>query len=165
MSTNNSDNDFLSDNKATSNTPSPQVASDNSEKKIKLDENAALTESITESKNDLENDQLSESYNPQTNSNLKIKLNGKDVDLLESSLNSSSLWTSTENSFVQVTDKLLHRGIQTDYLNNTNTNIQAIQPNSVNSVKSPSNVLMANHSNGQNPPLKNLPVSTNNKSM
>jgi len=103
-----SENDFLSSSQ-TLKSPSPRVYFIQSEKKIKLEQAANMTESVQV---DME-DPLNSKSN---GSSLLTKVNGK--DLMESSLNSSALWTSTENSFVQVTDKLLHRGIQTDQANN-----------------------------------------------
>jgi hypothetical protein len=103
-----SENDFLSSSQ-TLKSPSPRVYFIQSEKKIKLEQSANMTEG---GQVDME-DPLNSKSN---GSSSLIKVNGK--DLMESSLNSSALWTSTENSFVQVTDKLLHRGIQTDQANN-----------------------------------------------
>ncbi len=103
-----SENDFLSSSQ-TLKSPSPRVYFIQSEKKIKLEQSANMTEG---GQVDME-DPLNSKSN---GSSSLIKVNGK--DLMESSLNSSALWTSTENSFVQVTDKLLPRGIQTDQANN-----------------------------------------------
>ncbi len=122
-----SDNDFLISTQVLK-TPSPRVFFIQSEKKIKLEKNSAdMTEDIEDS--------------PSSNANnLMVKINRK--DLMENSLNSSSLWTSTENSFVQVTDKLLHRGIQTEQSNNQLSASMGV----INSQRSP-NVLMSNSMN------------------
>ena len=104
-------------------TQSPRVFYIKSEKKLKLENN-------TMSENGMEDVETSKS-----NSLMVGKpASSKGTDLLE---NSSSLWTSTENSFVQVTEKLLHRGIQTDYLNNNHLLMGNLNANL--STKAPTN--------------------------
>ena len=144
-----SESEFLSGGNNTSKSPTPRVFLNNSEKKLKLEDE--------EHKEDTTVKEPDEPLDPnsQSNSNLKIKLNGKDVDLMDSSLNSSSLWTSTENSFVQVTDKLLHRGIQTDYLNNANAQSGRS--------KTPSAGLMMSHSNSISAPSANFDMIQNKR--
>jgi hypothetical protein len=135
---------------------SPRVFHLKSEKKIKLEEQVALdsqnqlVEQFKQQENIKKIETMDEPENKGKSSN---STNSKNSDLLENSLNASSLWASTENSFVQVTEKLLHRGIQTDYLN-TNTNVNNNNNNnngnntlaSINN-KTPTTVLMLTHPN------------------
>ena len=105
---------------------SPRVFYIKSEKKLKLENN---------SNNMSENGMEDVEATSKSNSLVVSKpVSSKGTDLLE---NSSSLWTSTENSFVQVTEKLLHRGIQTDYLNNNHILMGNLNANL--STKAPSN--------------------------
>jgi hypothetical protein len=90
---------------------SPRIYFMKSEKKIKLEPFEATTPNSQK-----EFAFKAEDMEEQANAAGSSSKSG--ADLLENSLNSSSLWASTENSFVQVTDKLLHRGIQTDYMSN-----------------------------------------------
>lgn len=147
-----SESEFLNGDNNTSKSPTPRVFLNNSEKKLKLEDG--------EQKEEVTVKAIDESLDPnsQSNSNLKVKLNGKDVDLMDSSLNSSSLWTSTENSFVQVTDKLLHRGIQTDYLNNANAQNVEIRRS-----KTPTTALMMSHSNSISAPSANFEMIQNKR--
>lgn len=124
------DNDFLSSSQQTLKSPSPRVYCIQSEKKIKL-ENGQITDTVDEPEDSL----TDPSSLTQSSRDFKVKLNGKSIELLDNSLNSSTMWTSTENSFVQVTDKLLHRGIQTDYANGqiiTQSNANSLNPPALN---------------------------------
>lgn len=115
MSNSNVDNDFVkSDKQPLSNTVSPTVIS--AEKKMKLESSDASRQGDQEGEG-LE----SAADSGQSSKNSVSKATG--TELTENSLNSSAMWTSTENSFVQVNDKLLHRGIQTErevVVNNSN---------------------------------------------
>lgn len=106
MSNSNVDNDFVkSDKQPLSNTVSPTII--NAEKKMKLEDSDASKQG------DREGESLESPVDSaQSSKNSASKATG--TELAENSLNSSAMWTSTENSFVQVNDKLLHRGIQTE---------------------------------------------------
>ncbi len=115
-----SDNFVSNEKQPLSNTVSPSVI--NSEKKMKLE---ASPEPADSAKAD----------------SGKAKANG--TEFHENSLTSSVMWTSTENSFVQVNDKMLHRGIQTEQTangivnnaNNTNTTTTTTNINNNNNNK------------------------------
>lgn len=121
MSNSTVDNDFVkSDKQPLSNTVSPTVI--NAEKKMKL-ENSDGSKHSDQSEGDMAIETSPEPVDSAKTKSSASKATG--TDLTENSLNSSAMWTSTENSFVQVNDKLLHRGIQTEreaYVNNNGNN-------------------------------------------